>query len=164
MDKIEIEDFLKFAKESVKKSPVNFTYQSYIAPHSEMRELLGKIIQEFQYLEKRMNDLIKFAVEKNIYKGETKFNLDDYIPASRIINGLRENLIDNEIADKLLAIIKFRNYVIHEYYLHDDCFEIENSFPDFLFMIFEANDYIENAINKITGNGVVHIRNVFDTK
>ena len=164
MTKQEIEDFLKFAKENAKKSPTDFTYQSYILPHNDMRELLGKIIESFHSLEKDMNDLLKLAVDKGTYHGNRKFNFDEYISASNIIKNLKDDLIkSDEITDKLLSIIKFRNYVIHEYSLHDNRFQIEESFPDFLCMIFEVNDYIQNLINKVSGSNAVYIRNVFDT-
>ena len=40
---------------------------------------------------------------------------------------------------------------------------MEEKFPDFLFMIFEANDYISNVINRIIG-GTTHIPNIFEVK
>ena len=38
---------------------------------------------------------------------------------------------------------------------------MEEKFPNFLFMIFEANDYIANVTNRIIG-GATHIPNVFE--
>lgn len=163
MKKQEIEDFLKFAKENAKKSPTNFTYQPYILPHNDMCELLGKIIEAFQCLERDIKNLLKLAMGKGIYHGKNEFNFDKY-SAANIIDSLRKDLIkNNEIADKLILIIRFRNYVIHEYTLHNNRSQIEESFPDFLCMIFEVNDYIQNLINKVSGSNAVHIRNVFDT-
>lgn len=59
--------------------------------------------------------------------------------------------------------MKFRNYIIHAYYLNDNQFKMEKELPNFLFMIFEANDYISNITNRIIG-GATHIPNVFEVK
>lgn len=157
------QDFLEFAEKYAQNSKLNFNYKSYIMPHSEMRELLGRIIEEFQYLELRIKELIKIAVEKNLYTGKTKFNFDNYISARTIINALKNDLIEENIAEQLKALIKFRNYTIHGLYLNSNREKIENSFPNFLFMIFEANDYITNVITRIT-EGTMHIPNVFEDK
>ena len=95
--------------------------------------------------------MIEIAVEKGIYKGKTKFNFDNYISASKIINELKNILISDKIAKQLLELIKFRNYLVHAHYLNDNKEKIESKFPDFLFMIYEANDYISNVTNRIIG-------------
>ncbi len=154
-------EFFTFAEGYVKNSKISFNYKDYINPHSEMRELLGRIIEEFQYLESCMKHLIEIAAEEKIYKGKTKFNFDNYISASKVINALKNVLIEESIANKLISLIKFRNYIIHSHYLNYNRAKIEKKFPDFLFMIYEANDYISNVTNRIIG-GTTHIQNVFD--
>lgn len=156
-------EFLSFAEEYVKNTQIAFNYKDYITPHNEMRELLGRIIEEFQYLEACIKHLIEIAVEEKIYKGKTKFNFDNYISASRIINELKNVLIEESFAKQLISLIKFRNYIIHAHYLNDNQEKIEKKFPDFLFMIYEANDYISNVTNRIIG-GATHIPNVFEVK
>ncbi len=59
--------------------------------------------------------------------------------------------------------MKFRNYIIHAFYLNDNQSKIEKKLPNFLFMIFEANDYISNVTNRIIG-GATHIPNIFEVK
>ncbi len=59
--------------------------------------------------------------------------------------------------------MKFRNYIIHSYYLDDNNSKMEKEFPNFLFMIYEAVDYISNVTNRIIG-GATHIPNVFEVK
>ncbi len=157
------EEYFNFAEERVKNSIVNFNYKSYITPHSDMRELLGKVIEEFQYLESCIKTLITIAIENKLYNGNVKFNFDNYIPATKIINSLKNNLIEEYIANQLIYLMKFRNYVIHEHYLNDNQSKIEKQFPDFLFLIYEANDYISNVTNRIIG-GATHIPNVFEIK
>ncbi len=155
------EEFLSFAEKYVKDLKVSFNYKDYITPHSEMRELLGRIIEEFQYLESCMKYLIECAVDNKLYTGKTKFNFDNYISATKIINELKNILIEESIAKQLISLIKFRNYIIHSHYLSDNQQEIEKKFPYFLFMIYEANDYISNVTNRIIG-GSTHIPNVFE--
>ncbi|MDD4211697.1 MAG: hypothetical protein PHC46_04885 [Clostridia bacterium] len=151
----------------------NFNYNSYII-HTEMSELVCKIVEEFQYLEKDIRVLLKSAVEKEIYNGHMDFTLDK-VSAKRTINALKDSLIENKIADKLIKLIEFRNYLIHEHYINskidagdgycdvDKRLEIEESFPMFLFMIFEARDYLSNVIN--TTKGIVSkIPNIFEVE
>ena len=128
-----------------------------------MRELVGKIIEEFQYLESCINNLIECAIENDLYKGNMKFNFDNYNSATKIIKALKGVLIENKIARKLLSLIRFRNYIIHFHYLSENKQKMEEKFPDFLFMIFEANDYISNVTNRIIG-GTTHIPNIFKVK
>ncbi|MDE7406046.1 MAG: hypothetical protein K2M89_04165, partial [Clostridiales bacterium] len=96
------EDFISFAEEYVENLKNSFNYKSYITPHDEMRELLGRVIEEFQYLEASIKSLIEIAVEKGIYKGKIKFNFDNYIAVSKIINQLKNVLISEPIAKQLL--------------------------------------------------------------
>ena len=63
----------------------------------------------------------------------------------------------------MIILIKFRNYIIHEHYLNDNAKQIEKKFPNFLFMIYEADDYISNVTNRIIG-GATHIPNIFEVK
>jgi len=156
-------EFLEFAQNHVKEFQESFNYKSYITPHDDMRELLGRIIEEFQYLESCIKHLIEIAIENKIYNGKNNLNFDNYVPATRIINELKNCLIDEKIAKELIVLIKFRNYIIHEHYLNDNSKEIEKKFPHFLFMIFEANDYISNVTNRIIG-GATHIPNIFEVK
>lgn len=157
------EEFLKYARESVNNAMLEFDYKTFITPHNETRELIGRIIEEFQYLEACIKHLIQCAVENNIYNAKTVFNFDNYIPASKIINSLKDILIDEKIAKQLLSLMKFRNYIIHSYYLDDNNSKMEKEFPNFLFMIYEAVDYISNVTNRIIG-GATHIPNVFEVK
>ncbi len=154
-------DYLEFAENDVTESKNNFNYRSYITPHSEMRELIGRIIEEFQYLESCINYLIKCAIENDLYKGKVSFNFDSYTSATKIIKALKGVLIEDKIAKELLSLINFRNYIIHSHYSNENKLEMEEKFPDFLFMIIEANDYISNVINRIIG-GATHIPNVFE--
>ncbi len=157
------EEYMKFAEDNLKAFTENFNYKSYITPHNEMRELLGRIVEEFQYLESLINKLLYLAIEKNIYSGKTKFNFDNYNSASKIINNLRNILIENKIADELIALIKFRNYIVHQHYIDKNRVKNETKFPNYLFLIYEANDYISNVINRIIG-GATHIPNIFEQK
>lgn len=156
-------EFLEFAQNHVKEFQEGFNYKSYITPHDDMRELLGRIIEEFQYLESCIKHLIAVAIENKIYSGKSNLNFDNYVPATRIINELTNCLIDKNIAKELIILIKFRNYIIHEHYLNDNAKQIEKKFPSFLFMIYEANDYISNVTNRIIG-GATHIPNIFEVK
>ncbi len=61
------EEFLKYARESVNNAMLEFDYKTFITPHNETRELIGRIIEEFQYLEACIKHLIQCAVENNIY-------------------------------------------------------------------------------------------------
>ena len=156
-------DFLEFAENNVAEFKSSFNYKSYITPHSEMRELIGKIIEEFQYLESCINYLIECAIKNDLYKGNMKFNFDNYNSATKIIKALKGVLIEDKIARELLSLIRFRNYIIHSHYLNENKQKMEEKFPDFLFMIFEANDYISNVTNRIIG-GATHIPNIFEVK
>lgn len=51
-------DLLEFVENNLTEFKNSFNYKSYITPHSEMRELVGRIIEEFQYLESCINYLI----------------------------------------------------------------------------------------------------------
>lgn len=79
------EEFLEFAQEYVNNSITSFNYKDYITPHNEARELIGRIIEEFQYLESCIKYLIECAVENNLYNGKTKFDFDNYIPAQKLL-------------------------------------------------------------------------------
>lgn len=95
------DEFLTFAENYVNDMKSNFNYKNYITPHNEMRELLGRIIEEFQYLEACIKNLIEIAVANDIYKVKTKFNFDNYIVASKIVNELKNVLISDSIAKQL---------------------------------------------------------------
>lgn len=156
-------DFMDFANDYVMNAQTSFNYRDYITPHNETRELIGRIIEELQYLESCIKHLIQCAVDNNLYNGKITFNFDNYIPATKIINSLKNILIDEKIAKQLIALMKFRNYIIHAFYLNDNQSKIEKKLPNFLFMIFEANDYISNVTNRIIG-GATHIPNIFEVK
>lgn len=117
-------DYLEFAENNVTEFKSSFNYKSYITPHSEMRELIGEIIEEFQYLESCINYLIECAIENDLYKGNIKFNFDNYNSATKIIKALNGVLIEDKIARKLLSLIRFRNYIIHSHY-HEYRFDID---------------------------------------
>ena len=157
------EEFLNLARDCVNSAQTNFNYKSYITPHNETRELIGRIIEEYQYLEAGIKYLIQCAVEYKLYTGKMNLNFDNYISATKIINSLKGILIDEKIAKQLTALMKFRNYVIHAFYLTDNTSKIEKELPNFLFMIFEAIDYISNVTNRIIG-GATHIPNIFEVK
>ena len=154
-------EYLEFAEKYIKDFENNFNYKSYITPHDEMRELIGRIIEEFQYLEACIQYLLERAVEYKLYNESVKFNFDNYNSATKIVKNLTNCLIEEEISKKLINLIKFRNYNIHAHYLQDNQKENEKKFPYFLFLIFEANDYISNVTNRIIG-GATHIPNIFE--
>ena len=156
-------NFLEFAERNVIEFKNSFDYKNYITPHDEMRELVGKIIEDFQYLEACINSLIKCAIESGLYSGSIKFNFDHYNSATKTIKALKGILIEDRIAKELLSLIEFRNYIIHSHYLNDNRQNIEKEFPNFLFMIYEATDYISNVTNRIKG-GATHIPNIFEVK
>ncbi len=157
------DEYIEWSSEYLENFKSTFDYKNYILPHSDMRELLGRIIEEFQYLEHNINHLLIIAVENNIYQGNTNFNFDNFIPSSKIINNLKGVLIEEHIAEDLIKIMKFRNYLIHEYYVKEDKSDTNEKMPLFLFMIFESIDYISNVTNRIIG-GATHIPNIFEVK
>ena len=105
--------------------------------------------------------MLERAVEYKLYNESVKFNFDNYNSATKIVKNLTNCLIEEEISKKLINLIKFRNYIIHAHYLQDNQKENEKKFPYFLFLIFEANDYISNVTNRIIG-GATHIPNIFE--
>lgn len=56
-----------------------------------------------------------------------------------------------------------RNYLVHYYFLDErkKQKELEKQLPITLFMIFEADDYIENVTNRIIG-GRTQMPNIFE--
>jgi hypothetical protein len=165
LDKSDIEEF----KDS------NFNYKTYINYNNEIIGLVGRIIEEFQQLEYNFKDLLKCALEKGKYKGDIDFSLE-LASARKIINSLTEShLIESIIFDKLNKLIDFRNYLIHQHYLNGKTYigdgffdvskrlEIEEKFPIFLFMIFEANDYIVNVTNRLMDKES-NIPNIFESR
>ncbi len=154
------EEYMKLVNEQLKSFYSHFNYKDYITPYNESRELVGRIIEEFQPLEHSIKSLLQIALEKKLYTRKN-FNFDNYIQASKIINELSESLIDKKTAKLLIEIIKFRNYIIHEHFISTDREKAEKAFPHFLFLVFEAEDYINNMINRISGKNE-SIRNIFD--
>lgn len=154
-------EYLTFSKKYLKEFETTFNYKVYITPYNEARELIGRIIEEFQYLEKGIKHLIYEAVKNGIYTGKTTFNFDNYISAAQIIKSLKNILIEEKIEKQLITLIKFRNYIVHQHYLSNNAIEAEKEFPKFLFLVFEAIDYISNVTNRITG-GATHIPNIFE--
>lgn len=155
------EEYLAFSKKYLKEFETSFNYKTYITPYNEARELIGRIIEEFQYLESCIKHLLYEAVRNGIYTGKTKFNFDNYISATKIIRSLKNILIEEKIEKQLITLIKFRNYIVHQHYLSDNAMKAEKEFPKFLFLIFEAIDYISNVTNRIIG-GATHIPNIFE--
>jgi len=100
------DDFMKYAQDYVSSSINGFNYKTYIIPHSEMRELLKRTIEEFQHLEACIKDLITIAVDNKLYVGKAEFNFDNYVPASKIIKSLSNNLIEEKIANQLIKLMK----------------------------------------------------------
>ena len=155
------EEYMKLANEQLESFYSHFNYKDYITPYNESRELIGRIIEEFQYLESCIKSLLKVAVENNIYTGKMHFNFDHFIQATKAIRELTNVLIDENISKELIKLIKFRNYIIHSHYISEDSKSAEKMFPYFLFSIFEAIDYISNVTNRIIG-GATHIPNIFE--
>ena len=154
-------EYMEFAKEYVTKFMENFNYKSYITPYNETRELVGRIIEEFQSLEGCITDLLYYAIEYGIYKGKGNFNFDNYISATKIIKSLKGILIEDKIAKQLITLVKIRNYIVHKHFVSENQAKAEKEFPNFLFMIYEAVDYISNVTNRIIG-GATHIPNIFE--
>lgn len=157
-------EFLQFVENNKVEYEENFNYKQYILPHNDMRELLGKIIEDLQCLEARLNHLAMCAYKSQCYGRKIKFNFDNRNSTSNIIKELKGKIIDDKNAEKLLVIIRFRNYIIHSYYLHKNRNEVEKVFPTFLCIIYEVCDYIDNLINILENNDAVHIPNIFDDK
>ena len=142
-----------------KMQSFHFDYKNYIIPYNESRDLIGRIVEEFQSLESFINSLLKKVTSKNINQ---TFNFDKCQSATNTIKKLKANhIVTEEIANQLINIIKFRNYIIHEHFTDNNRNEAEKFFPLFLFLIFEAEDYIRNQIDKLEGKTIA-IRNVFD--
>lgn len=59
-------DFLEFAENNVAEFKNSFNYKRYITSHREMRGLVGKTIEEFQYLESGINYLIDCVIENDL--------------------------------------------------------------------------------------------------
>lgn len=154
-------EYMEFAKENVTRFMKNFNYKSYITPYNETRELVGRIIEEFQLLENCISGLLYHAIEYGIYKGNVKFNFDNYISATKIIKSLKGVLIEDKIAKQLISLVKIRNYIVHKHFVSENQEKAEKEFPNFLFMIYEAVDYISNVTNRIIG-GATHIPNIFE--
>ena len=157
------DEYITFAKQYIKELKQEFNYRDFITPYSEERELVGAIIEEFQYLESNLKHLLFCATEHNIYSGDASFDFDKYISATTIVIELKDILIEAEIADELKSLIKFRNYIIHSHYTNVKRKEKLEYFPIFLFKIYGANEYISNVINRIIG-GATHTPNIFETK
>ena len=156
-------EYIDFAKQYIQELEQDFDYKEFINPYNEERELIGAIIEEFQYLESNLKHLLYCAVEHNIYKGNSSFDFDKYISATTIVIELKNILLDPKIAGELKTLIKFRNYIVHSHYTNDNREEKLEYFPIYLFKIYEANDYISNVVNRIIG-GATHIPNIFEIK
>ena len=154
-------EYMEFAKKNVKMFMENFNYKSYITPYNETRELVGRIIEEFQSLECCIANLLYYAIEFGIYKGKVKFDFDNYISATKIIKNLQGVLIEDKIAKQLINLVKIRNYIVHKHFVSENKKQAEKEFPNFLFMIYETVDYISNVTNRIIG-GATHIPNIFE--
>ena len=157
------DEYMRFAKNMVAYSIKQFNYRDFITPHDESRELIGRIIEEFQYLEALINNLLEHAIQNGIYSGKVNFNLDKFSSATKIIKALSDVLIEEQIAKELLSLIKFRNYIIHAHYLTEDSDKRAKEFPQFLYKVLSANDYVSNVINRIIG-GATHTPNIFEVK
>jgi len=155
------EEYMQLANEQLEVFYYHFNYKDYITPYNESRELIGRIIEEFQYLESCIKHLLEVAVENGIYSGKKYFNFDHFIQATKVIRELTNILIEDNISKELIKLIKFRNYIIHSHYISDNKEDAEKMFPHFLFSVFEAIDYISNVTNRIIG-GATHIPNVFE--
>lgn len=157
------DEYMLFAKQYIAELKEGFDYKNFITPYNEEREMIGRIIEEFQYLESNMKHLLQCAIRYRIYKGETYFDFSKYISATTIVSELKDTLIEPHIAEELISLIKFRNYIVHTHYVNDNREKKANYFPAFLFKIYEANDYISNVVNRIIG-GATHIPNIFEVK
>lgn len=156
-------DYIEFSKNFVEEMKKEFNYRVYLVKNDEMRELYVRIIEEYQFLERAIKGLIKVAVRNDIIQLKDNFNLDNYISSTKIINKLTDVLIDKKIGEQLKQLINMRNYLVHYYFL-DECKkqkELEKQLPITLFMIFEADDYIENVTNRIIG-GRTQMPNIFE--
>ncbi len=157
------EEYMQWAEAQIIAFEAEFDYKDYITPHDDARELIGRILEEFQLLESCIKSLLKCAVETGIYVGKATFNFDKFIQATRIINELKGILFEEKSAEDLIELIRFRNYIVHFHYVSDDQKKAEKLFPHFLFMIINAVDYVSNVMNRIIG-GCTHLPNVFELK
>lgn len=156
-------EYIEFSKKFVEEMKKGFNYRVYLVKNDEMRELYVRIIEEFQFLERAIKGLIKVAVRNDIIQLKDNFNLDNYISSTKIINKLTDVLIDKKIGEQLKQLINMRNYLVHYYFLDErkKQKELEKQLPITLFMIFEADDYIENVTNRIIG-GCTQMPNIFE--
>ena len=157
------EEYMKFAKQYIAELKEDFNYKDFVSPYNEERELVGAIIEEFQYLEAQIKYILFCAIEHKVYNNSTCFDLNKHIPLTTIVEELKNVLIESKIAEELKSLIKFRNYIVHSHYTDSKREEKLKSFPAFLFKIYEANDYISNVTNRIIG-GATHIPNIFEVK
>lgn len=158
-----VKDYIEFSKNLVEEMKKEFNYRAYLVKNDEMRELYVRIIEEYQFLERAIKGLIKVAVRNDIIQLKDNFNLDNYISSTKIINKLTDVLIDKKIGEQLKQLINMRNYLVHYYFLDErkKQKELEKQLPITLFMIFEADDYIENVTNRIIG-GRTQMPNIFE--
>lgn len=112
---------------------------------------VGKIIQISQQWENEFRELCELC-------GSKIENLE-----TATLNKQNDRLYDDKIFndkeyEKLKEVIKFRNFINHQFFLDDDWHypleEVEETLNGIYYIINEGRDYIANKIDKIKGNNI----------